>query len=73
MQDLNRFYRSTPALWELDFDAEGFQWIDCNNADESVLVYLRKGREAHERALIACNFTPVLLTGAKPCWKISPS
>ncbi len=60
MQDLNRFYRSTPALWELDFDAEGFQWIDCNNADESVLVYLRKGREAHERALIACNFTPVL-------------
>jgi 1,4-alpha-glucan branching enzyme len=59
MQDLNRFYRSTPALWELDFAAEGFQWIDCNNADESVLVYLRRGRGAGELALVACNFTPV--------------
>jgi 1,4-alpha-glucan branching enzyme len=59
MQDLNRFYRRTPALWDLDFSAEGFQWIDCSNADESVLVYLRKGRQEHERVLIACNFTPV--------------
>jgi 1,4-alpha-glucan branching enzyme len=59
MQDLNRLYRSTPALYQQDFTADGFEWIDCNNADQSVIVYLRKGRTPGDVALIACNFTPV--------------
>jgi 1,4-alpha-glucan branching enzyme len=58
VRDLNGLYRNTPALYELDFSNEGFQWIDANNGDMSVLVYLRKGRSG-DFALIACNFTQV--------------
>jgi 1,4-alpha-glucan branching enzyme len=58
VRDLNHLYRQTPALYELDFSGDGFQWIDANNGDMSVVVYLRKGR-AGDVALIACNFTPV--------------
>jgi 1,4-alpha-glucan branching enzyme len=58
VRDLNRLYRQTPALYELDFTGDGFQWIDANNGDMSILVFLRKGR-AGDVALIACNFTQV--------------
>jgi 1,4-alpha-glucan branching enzyme len=58
MRDLNRLYRDTPALYEIDFSGDGFQWIDANNGDMSALVYLRKGRSG-DVALVACNFTPV--------------
>jgi 1,4-alpha-glucan branching enzyme len=59
VRDLNHVYRLTPALYQRDFTADGFQWIDSNNSDESVLVYLRKGQAPEDVALIACNFTPV--------------
>ena len=59
MRDLNRVYRLTPALYQRDFTADGFQWIDCNNSDQSVLVYLRRGHRPEDVALVACNFTPV--------------
>ncbi len=59
VRDLNRVYRLTPALYQRDFTPDGFQWIDCNNSDESVLVYLRKGHDSGDVALVACNFTPV--------------
>jgi len=59
VRDLNHLYRATPALFQRDFSPDGFQWIDCNNADESVIVYLRRGQRAQDVALIACNFTPV--------------
>ncbi len=58
VEDLNRRYRSEPALYELDFDTEGFEWIDGNNADHSVLLYLRKARDG-SMLLVAANFTPV--------------
>jgi 1,4-alpha-glucan branching enzyme len=58
MRDLNRLYRGTPALYELDFTNDGFEWIDANNNDMSVLVYLRKSRSG-DLALIVCNFTQV--------------
>jgi 1,4-alpha-glucan branching enzyme len=58
VRDLNRMLKQTPALHDLDFLSEGFQWIDCNNGDDSVLVYLRKAR-AGEPVLVAANFTPV--------------
>jgi 1,4-alpha-glucan branching enzyme len=57
--DLNRLYRATPALHRLDCDPDGFQWIDVANAAESVISYLRRGRNPHELAVIVCNFTPV--------------
>jgi 1,4-alpha-glucan branching enzyme len=58
VRDLNRLYRSTPALHQLDFSEAGFQWIDCDDADVSVISFLRRGAEG-ELALVACNFTPV--------------
>ena len=58
VSDLNRLYRKTPALYELDFTGDGFQWIDANNGDMSVIVFLRKSRSG-DFALVACNFTPV--------------
>src|SRR6266567_628354 len=60
VRDLNRLYRATPALHQLDCDPEGFSWIDAANGAESVLSYLRRGRGPVELAVIVCNFTPVV-------------
>ena len=59
VRDLNRLYRATPALHQLDCEPDGFAWIDAANANESVLSYVRRGRDPHELAVIVCNFTPV--------------
>jgi 1,4-alpha-glucan branching enzyme len=61
--DLNGLYRAEAALHELDCEPTGFQWIDCNNTDESVLAMLRRGRSTEDLVLIACNFTPVARKG----------
>jgi 1,4-alpha-glucan branching enzyme len=63
VRDLNTFYRTEPAASELDFDAAGFQWLDADDAWNSVLSYVRLGRRSadgtgHE-LLVVCNFTPV--------------
>jgi 1,4-alpha-glucan branching enzyme len=59
IRDLNSLYRDTPALHQLDCDPDGFSWIDATNAAESVLAYLRRGRDLHRFAVVVCNFTPV--------------
>ena len=59
VKDLNFLYRNEPALYELDFSAEGFEWIDCNNWEESTLSFIRKGRHSNDIILVVCNFTPV--------------
>jgi 1,4-alpha-glucan branching enzyme len=59
VRDLNRLYRETPALYRLDCEPGGFSWIDANNGEESVISYLRRGRDPHELAVIVGNFTPV--------------
>jgi 1,4-alpha-glucan branching enzyme len=56
--DLNRLYRAEPALHQQDFSGAGFQWIDCNDADNSVVAYLRRDRGGRAIAVV-CNFTPV--------------
>ncbi len=58
VEDLNRTYRDEVSLHELDFEEQGFQWIDCNDYENSVLTYLRKGDSEKEMAVVACNFTP---------------
>ncbi|MBE0546553.1 MAG: 1,4-alpha-glucan branching protein GlgB [Rubrivivax sp.] len=58
VEDLNRLYRSEPALHELDFDAAGFEWIDARDAEASVLSYLRKARDG-SCLLVVANFTPL--------------
>jgi len=57
--DLNRLYRSEPALHDLDFSPDGFEWIDTQDWEQSVLSFVRKGRGGRELALIVANFTPV--------------
>lgn len=56
---LNHFYKAEPALFELDNNAEGFEWINQNAADESIVSFLRKSSKKEETLLIVCNFTPV--------------
>jgi 1,4-alpha-glucan branching enzyme len=56
---LNGLLRGKPALHELDADPAGFEWIDANDSDNSVLTYLRKSRHERDVILVACNFTPV--------------
>jgi 1,4-alpha-glucan branching enzyme len=57
--DLNGLYKNERALYELDFDPSGFEWIDCNDAQQSTISLLRKGRSAEDTIVVACNFTPV--------------
>jgi 1,4-alpha-glucan branching enzyme len=57
--ELNRLHREEPALHELDFEPAGFEWIDCNDAEHSVLSMLRKGRLEDRNMIVVCNFTPV--------------
>jgi 1,4-alpha-glucan branching enzyme len=56
--DLNRLYQDTPALHRLDFEASGFDWIDCHDADQSTLSFLRFDDQGHF-VVVALNFTPV--------------
>ncbi|RYD77868.1 MAG: 1,4-alpha-glucan branching protein GlgB, partial [Sphingobacteriales bacterium] len=57
---LNFLYRKEPALYHFNFDYQGFEWIDADNSDESVFVYMRKGPKAKDTLVIALNFTPVV-------------
>jgi len=57
--DLNRLYRSEKALYELDFEGGGFEWIDCHNYENSTLSYIRRGKDPRDWLLVCCNFTPV--------------
>ncbi|HVC34327.1 MAG TPA: 1,4-alpha-glucan branching protein GlgB [Chloroflexota bacterium] len=59
VKDLNRLYRSEPALHDLDFSPAGFEWIDCNDTEQSVLSFLRKGKSPDENILAVGNFTPI--------------
>lgn len=58
MKTLNHFYQQHPQLYELDFSNKGFSWIDCHDADNSTLSFLRMGRD-DKPLLVAANFTPV--------------
>jgi 1,4-alpha-glucan branching enzyme len=58
IRDLNRLYRSVPALHQLDCDAAGFEWLVMNDAARSVFAWLRKGRDTRDRCLVVVNFTP---------------
>jgi 1,4-alpha-glucan branching enzyme len=59
VEDLNRLYRNEPALYELDCQPGGFEWIDCSDTSAGVLSFLRKAHSTPEVALVVCNFTPV--------------
>ncbi|WP_018700707.1 1,4-alpha-glucan branching protein GlgB [Amorphus coralli] len=60
VRDLNRLYRSEPALHELDCDPQGFQWIEAGDADNSVFVYMRRARGDARPVVVVCNMTPIV-------------
>ncbi|WP_111707521.1 1,4-alpha-glucan branching protein GlgB [Lutibacter citreus] len=62
---LNEFYRSTPALYENGFTSEGFEWISFDDSENSVISYIRKGKEASENVIVVCNFTPNMIENYK--------
>ena len=59
MKDLNRVYASEPALYECDFEPRGFQWIDCNDSDNSIVSLIRRGSDPDNFVAAILNFTPV--------------
>ncbi|HEX4931703.1 MAG TPA: 1,4-alpha-glucan branching protein GlgB, partial [Gemmatimonadaceae bacterium] len=57
--DLNALYRDEPAMHELDNDPAGFEWVDCNDAEQSIVSFLRFNKDKSRAILCVCNFTPV--------------
>lgn len=65
IKDLNNIYRSRPALYEIDFDARGFEWIDYHDYEQSILSFMRKGNRENHFVIIVVNFTPVVRNNYK--------
>ena len=63
VSDLNRIYKSNPALWEADVEPAGFQWIDASNADDNTVAFLRKSPSTGRQILVTGNFSPVIRNG----------
>jgi 1,4-alpha-glucan branching enzyme len=60
VRDLNRVYSERPALWQVDFDPRGFEWIEPNDADGNVVAFARAGEDPAQDVLICvCNLSPV--------------
>ena len=66
VRDLNRFYRNEPALYEKDFSLDGFEWIDFHNWEESIISFIRKGKNTEDMVLVVCNLTPI----ARPAYRL---
>ena len=63
LHDLNRYYRATPALYDCDFDGAGFEWITHEDAQRSVLGFVRRSRDGRSEVVVVCNFTPTVQRG----------
>ncbi len=58
-RELNRLYRSEPALYEIDYHWTGFEWVDFHDVDHSIIAFLRRAQDPDDAVLFCCNFTPV--------------
>ena len=56
---LNHLYRTQPALYKMDYEPEGFEWINCTYNDENIVIFERKADKPEETLLFVCNFVPV--------------
>ena len=63
VRDLNRLYQSEPALYEVDFDYHGFEWIDFRDAEGSIISFVRRGKDPENFLVFVYNFTPVARMG----------
>jgi len=61
--ELNRLYRTNPAMYEVDFHYTGFEWVDFHDADASIIAFLRRAETSSDFLLFCCNFTPVPRSG----------
>jgi 1,4-alpha-glucan branching enzyme len=59
VRDLNRLYASEPAFYEVDFQNQGFEWIDFHDAENSVVSFIRYSKKRDDYIVVVCNFTPV--------------
>ncbi len=59
VKELNRVYRNEPALYQVDFDHAGFEWIDFMDSDNSIITFMRKASDSKDLLVFVCNFTPV--------------
>ena len=59
VRDLNRVYREQRALWGLDFDSEGFYWLEANDADANVVAFARQTRAGEDVLVCVCNLSPI--------------
>jgi 1,4-alpha-glucan branching enzyme len=60
VKDLNHFYRDCEALYEIDFSAEGFEWIDSSDNEQGVIAFIRRGLNREQFIIAICNMTPVI-------------
>jgi 1,4-alpha-glucan branching enzyme len=60
VKELNHLYVTEPALYEVDFHYEGFEWIDCNDTEHSIVSFIRKGKDWRDMLIFVCNFTPAV-------------
>lgn len=65
VSNLNAFYQKHPALYELDYSEDGFEWLSSMDADHSIITFMRYSDDAKEKLLVVCNFTPVLYENFK--------
>ena len=63
-KNLNKFYVEHKEFWQVDFDWGGFEWIDCDNADDSMLSFIRRADNG-DFVIAICNFTPAVRHGAR--------
>ena len=56
-RELNQFYQQHPALWSIDDNWHGFEWIDCSDYTQSVICFMRKSTKQDEMLIVVCNFT----------------
>ncbi|MEW6068621.1 MAG: 1,4-alpha-glucan branching protein GlgB [Nitrospirota bacterium] len=59
VMDLNHIYQSEPALYEVDFTYQGFEWIDFHDTEHSIISFIRRAKKSEDFLVIVCNFTPV--------------
>jgi 1,4-alpha-glucan branching enzyme len=59
VRELNRIYRASPALYQVDFHYRGFEWVDFHDWENSVIAFLRRAEDPKDFMLFCCNFTPV--------------
>jgi len=60
VRDLNHVYKDNPALYQVDFEPSGFEWIDCSDWESSIISFVRRAKDPEDFVVVICNFTPVV-------------